>query len=387
MTSLLVAGRVLGLMIWTTVVAAGLFGSSFGSLNVAPSAVFVGFWVMVPVLCMVLGDVWRVLSPFETVASVCALGGARGRPGAGVARRAPSWSPVVAVAGVAGFVWVELVHPDRSSPRLLGGLVLGYSVLTVIGIVRYGRAWLEQGDGFTVLFGTLASVGMLSWDPQRGRLGIRPPGSGSSGVPWTSSRIGVLVVVIGSILFDGFTATTTWERIVDGRRGWDAVPLTTLGLVWAIVAVVVVYGVAVRISARGRSTTGAGTVDDRALGEVIGAAAPVLAPLTAGLVAAHGVAIVVIDGQTLIARASDPLGRGWDLFGTASRLIDYRIVSASTIAWLAVVMVSAGGVIAVTVGHDRFLHGVGRSGVARAFGPLLVALAATVIAGMLVVLE
>jgi len=53
--------------------------------------------------------------------------------------------------------------------------------------------------------------------------------------------------------------------------------------------------------------------------------------------------------------ASDPLGEGWNVFGTAAWTIDYGFLGAQTFWYLQVGFVIAGHVAALVLAHDRAL--------------------------------
>jgi hypothetical protein len=53
--------------------------------------------------------------------------------------------------------------------------------------------------------------------------------------------------------------------------------------------------------------------------------------------------------------ASDPLGQGWDLFGTADDAIDYSVISQNATWYAQVGAVVLGHVAALTLAHDRAL--------------------------------
>src|SRR5690606_9122399 len=70
---------------------------------------------------------------------------------------------------------------------------------------------------------------------------------------------------------------------------------------------------------------------------------------TAGAFLAHGLTRLLVEGQVALALASDPFGRGWDLFGTAARSIDHSPFSPGAVgtAQLAVTIGGAAwGVVA-----------------------------------------
>ena len=53
--------------------------------------------------------------------------------------------------------------------------------------------------------------------------------------------------------------------------------------------------------------------------------------------------------QTVLALLSDPWGQGWDLFGTADRVVDYGALSAATLDWIQIGLIAVGAVVAVAV--------------------------------------
>ena len=52
-----------------------------------------------------------------------------------------------------------------------------------------------------------------------------------------------------------------------------------------------------------------------------------LVPIALVYVAAHYLTFLLLEGQGIAYLLSDPLGRGWDLFGTASSAVDYGLIS------------------------------------------------------------
>ena len=72
-------------------------------------------------------------------------------------------------------------------------------------------------------------------------------------------------------------------------------------------------------------------------------------------VAAHYLTFLLFEGQATFYLASDPFGRGWDLFGTADRAIDYTYLSQNGAWYLQVAVVVIGHVCALILAHDRAL--------------------------------
>lgn len=76
-----------GVFVFAVAVYAGLVGTDSRRDNLAPIAVYVGFWVGIPFLSLLFGDVFRLLSPWR------AIGRATGWLASLVARR-QSRSPI-----------------------------------------------------------------------------------------------------------------------------------------------------------------------------------------------------------------------------------------------------------------------------------------------------
>jgi hypothetical protein len=60
-----------------------------------------------------------------------------------------------------------------------------------------------------------------------------------------------------------------------------------------------------------------------------------------------------VQGQYAIPLLSDPLGRGWDLFGTADVVPDLTVVSPNTTWYIQVVALVTGHVAGLAIAHDR----------------------------------
>jgi hypothetical protein len=76
-----------------------------------------------------------------------------------------------------------------------------------------------------------------------------------------------------------------------------------------------------------------------------------LVPIAAAYHLAHYFMYLLIQGQLMIRFASDPLGFGWNLFGTARYRPDIGIVGARFAWYTAVIAIVLGHIIAVYVAH------------------------------------
>jgi hypothetical protein len=83
---------------------------------------------------------------------------------------------------------------------------------------------------------------------------------------------------------------------------------------------------------------------------------PTLLPIAFAYHVAHYLSYLLIGGQIVIPLASDPLGRGWDLLGTANYTIAMDVVGARFAWYTSVVVIVAGHVLAMYIAHRLALE-------------------------------
>jgi hypothetical protein len=340
--------RVLGLGLLVVVIVSGLVGAERSpdfpvATNIAPVAFYIVLWQYGQAVSAVFGNVWSVLSPYETLGLLGERFGVVRRPAASPAPPASTWPAFV---GIGGFLWLELAWHDNTDIRLLGVVILGYSVWVMANVVRSGRGWLQRGEGFTVLFGLLAAMAPF-FRGDDGRLRVRWPLTGLALVRVPTSTSLLILTVLGATSFDGYTRTEHWDGIVGDATGWTATAWATAGLAVFVVLAIALFLGACALSGR---LTG-----DRAV-DVLDDHAPSLIPITLGYTVAHYFSNAVFEGQGFWRALSDPAGQGWDLFGSADHRIDYLVVSTRLIAWVQVGAIVVGHVLAVLASHDRALE-------------------------------
>jgi hypothetical protein len=348
----------IGVAIFAVVVYSAFAGTTVPTANLAPTAIYVIFWVGIPVASVLFGDVFALFSPWRAAYLAIAAAARRISPAFGAAplkypERLGRWP---AVAGIVGFAWLELIYVDRDIPSTLGALALAYAFVQLVGMSLYGeRTWSERADAFGVWFGL---CGRISVFEGRGReLHLRPPLSGLPRLDALPGTVALLCALIGATTFDGASNGSLWietephVQSVFSSLGFGATPAQelafTVGLLFAIGFVAAIFTLGIR---------GMRTVDPRRQpGELARQFVHTLVPIAFAYTLAHYFSLLAYQGQALGYLISDPLGNGSNLFGTANAQVSYTIVSASTIWYVQVAALVAGHVSGLVLAHDRAL--------------------------------
>jgi hypothetical protein len=261
----------------------------------------------------------------------------------GLFKLPPAVSVWPAVALLLAFAWIEIVWDGNAVPANIAWLALGYSLLTWTGMFVFGReAWLKSGEVFTVYFGFIARLAPIKWKANN-ELHLRPPAAGLLDPrPLSWSEAFFVIVMLAIVTFDGLRETPLWA-VSDAH--WTATATAgLLAMPW--VFALVILGVCALMA----WVTGAAASD---LARVF---VPTLLPIALAYHVAHYLSYLLVAGQVVIALASDPLGRGWDLFGTARYQIAVGIVGARFAWYTSVIVIVAGHVLAMYVAHRLALE-------------------------------
>jgi hypothetical protein len=344
-----VACGAVGVAFVALIVYAGLAGTQSPYANLAPTAVFVTFWVGVPVLSAFLGDVFSVLNPWRACARCIAwLAGRTGIDFGPPLRYPPRLGRWPAAIAIAGFAWLELVYAGRQHPATVAVLTAAYALVQLVGMTAYGvDVWTERADGFAVAFGLIGRLAPLF--RENGGLWRRPPLSGLAAVQPQPGTVALLCAMIGSTTFDGFANGPLWRDAAKpltrffGHLGLGATGAVeaayTLGLIFCVCVCAALYLLGIR---------GMGTVSAD-VGDLAQRFAHSLVPIAFGYILAHYFSLLVTQGQAIGPLLLDPLGRG------ARFSVDYKLVGTTAIWYVQVLALIGGHVSGLALAHDRAL--------------------------------
>ena len=349
-----ILAQVVSVALFVVVWLSAVFGDTDPFRNLAPTWIYVIFWLGLPALTVVFGNVWRGLSPWRAIADafvwVREAGGSGARALAEYPARLGRWPAAVALLA---FVAMELAYSDPASPRALAFAIALYSYVALFGMAAFGRdTWEASGEGFAVMYRYLSRIAPLHVED--GRIRVRWPLTGLVGPERVPGSVAFVAVMLGSVLFDGYSRTTTWQDLVARVEGPYIVDdptfgellvtlLNIVGLLTGVLLVALAYQAA---CAAARWTVNA----PRSLtGDFLFS----LVPIAFVYMVAHYFTLFVLQGQFAIPLLSDPLGRGWNLFGTAHVTPDLTVISPNTTWYVQVGALVAGHVAGLAVAHDR----------------------------------
>jgi hypothetical protein len=293
--------RVAGLAAWGWIMAQGIAGGS-SDAAVAGLFLWVYGWVGVAIASALLAPIWEWLDPFATLYDILAWIarriGVRGWTAGELPDGLRLWP---AVAGLAFFIWLELVAVAGN--ETLTVVVAGYTLLTLLLMAQFGRdRWRAQGETFTVWFRTLNRLAPMGFVHAEGDgdavddrvVRRRPFASGLLEARWPTPLIVLVALGTGSIIFDAVSQTVAFADLF----GSPALAARTLLLV-SFLGLIALAALAV-----------ARSVSPGAIGAG-------LLPIAVGYLVAHYLTYLLIEGQRIVIAVSDPLQTGEDLLGTA----------------------------------------------------------------------
>jgi hypothetical protein len=348
----------IGVFLLGLTVYAGLEGTQSTTANWAPIFIYVIFWLAFVPLSLLFGDVFRAFNPWRAI----------GRAVAWMARTVsrselpeplayPAWlGRWPAAVGIFGFAAMELVVSDGDKPQTLAIAALVYSAVTFIGMALYGvERWCDRGEAFSVYFNLFSRLSVFE---KRGReVGLRPPLAGLPQLSQLPGTVPMVMVMIGTVSFDGFTSKRAWNsRSPDISQFFQDPGITPehaleITFLLGMLAMVLFISGFYRLGILGARSVGGGFSAKRLSNEFV----HTLVPIAMAYVAAHYVTLLLYQGQAIVYLASDPLGDGSDIFGTAGTQVKYGLIGSDVEWYVKVAFIVCGHVAALILAHDRAL--------------------------------
>ena len=331
------ASALLGVLTLAFTIVAGLFGSQDFTNSISPTLFWILFLLGFTYLTLLAGNIWQFINPFRALLDWTErLTKTEFKPRF-VYPEKLGYFPALGFYVI--FIWLELLSNGWGVvPSNLSEVLLGYSVLTVIGALTFGKeAWFRYGDFFSVFFRLFGYIAPIQYAGKK--VYLRPPFVGL--LDETKLSIGLLLFVLfalSSTAFDGLQETAPYARV------FNVLSNETLILLLMPLVYLAIYGLfmwLMKVIAKPKQS-----VRELALKFSL-----TLLPIAVVYNVAHYFTLVLIQGQSVIRLASDPLGLGWNLFGTNDYVINANIINAATVWYFQVALIVIGHVAAVYLAH------------------------------------
>jgi hypothetical protein len=382
-----IALQVLGLAWWYGAIAVAI---AVGGITPLPAVLFwIGIWVGLPLTAILLGNPWPSLSPFRTtyglIERVARPAGAE-RLDLGL-RYPPGLGRWPAVLLLAAALYAELVLPGRQQAFSVGALMAGYTLLTLLGMICFGRAaWLRNAELFEGELAWLGRIGPIGrrvvdpavcegceegCDPSRcvdcpecstvaeageRRAELRPWIAGLTevrGGSWSDAAF--IVLLLAGVTYDGLQETAVWTVFAQAllppllEALGPSLPFTIVGILALVAtfgAFLVAFALAVLLTRQLGNEARA-----PALPTAAAMYASSLLPIAAGYLIAHYGTLVIQGVVWIPGLLADPLL-------TVEPQLTW--IPSAFVWYLSVGAIVGGHIAAIVLAHRIALRDAGR---------------------------
>jgi hypothetical protein len=387
-------------------ITAGFFGDENPFKNIAPTAIWVIWWVGFAYISGLLGNLWSVVNPWAASWQWLerAWQGITGSPLRPIFQYPERLGQLPGLLLFVWFVWAELIWTESDHPADLARVALVYSLLTWVGCLLFGRlAWLRNGEVFAIVLGYLARFSPTEIrvtdneicracdarncrDQHAGCVDCQACFEQASGAarewnlrPWAvglltaaplpAAATSLVLVMLASVTFDGLLSTPLWTDVSSWMiHSADVRPiivflqeitgdaLSAMGTIALVVFLVAFRFLYLAFCGLMALFTPAHNRQGVTLGQISGCFVLSLVPIALAYHLAHYLSYLAIVGQYIIPLASDPYGFGWNLFGTGLYFVDISVINARFVWITSVVAIVVGHIVAVWLSHVMALR-------------------------------
>ena len=288
----------------------------------------------VALLAIVLGNPWRILSPWRTI-----YRGLVWLEGRSLAVLGPyptvlgEWPAVVGFVVLIGIIENLTVIPR--SPRLTTVILAMYALVMIGGATLYGTVWLRRADPLGVfyrLFGRVAPINISRTDDGYA-VALRPPWRGCLDPVDSVPLVIFVIATVYTVSFDGFTNTQLFQTVLfDVRDALGTGPETSVLLYTVgLTGFVLTFGVGSWVVERLGAEMGRGWVTAARW------FAPTVLPIATAYEVAHNYPYVIRN-----------LGR---LVVISVQWVSPGIESVSPLGWLSLPIFWGSQVLLIVLGH------------------------------------
>jgi hypothetical protein len=350
--------RAAGLVLMIVCVVAGLFGTQNPYMNICMTMFWIWFVLGVPYAVAFAGNIYARYDPMRAIVEL-AEGPSRLLSVERV--RYPAWLgcyPASLFYGI--FVWLELF--GHLSPRGLATSLIAYGAVTVFGSYLFGqRVWLRRCEFFALTMRVIGSIALIEFC--RGACGrscnVHRPVKTFDHI----SQLFFVTCLLSSTTFDGLHATTPWVNsfwqgiypliptAIAGANEERFVIAVHLYNTWQYSSLLVLPFVYFGIFLGFCRVMKWMTRSNESSTSIAIAMTPSLVPIALAYHIAHYFTVFLSQGVQITREVSDPLGYGWNLFGTARFTLPAMMLDMGTVWHTQVGVIVIGHAVGLYVAH------------------------------------
>jgi hypothetical protein len=248
---------------------------------------------------------------------------------------------------------------------------LGWLVVMIVGAVVFGQRWIGAADPFEAYASTVAQLS--PWRRVSDTIRLVNPLAGVNAWRAPPGTVGVVAALLGSTAYDSFANTSWWIQTVQNSSVITAY-WASAGLLVMIAIVLVTFSLAA--GWMGRYGDPPASAYPRLM-------AGSLVPIVIGYAVAHYATLLVVEGQRTAITFSDPLGRGWNVFGSAEMGVNSAIFAHPTgIAVVQLAAILGGHVLGIITAHEKAVALLPANRALRGQWPMLVVMVGYTCSGL-----
>ena len=357
------------------------WGSQDALMNFSPTFIWIIWWIGCSISVVLFGNFWPFIDPWRNLYEFIGFLGNRLHlphvvQHTSANQRSKFFYPSflglwLGVIGLLTWCGLEIIYPIASMPRQVSLYIAAYSLWNWLGMWTFGiEEWCLKADAFSIYFRYLASwrdFFHLSNNQSQVFLASQDTHQGANKNNFNLSQIGFVIAMIASVLFDGLHASSAWLWFESALNRWGVLSHDVNGYSTGILGLLLIWLLFLTIYlVICQFTLWISFLFPKKQSDAVTVKAPnslnflstghvflkSLLPIAFAYLIAHNFSSLFIQGQNIIELISDPFGRMWNLFGTASFYPDITLIDAKVTWYVATFSIVMGHIVSVLMGHQ-----------------------------------
>ena len=313
-------GKIFGWVLLSLLIIPGLISDENANTSIAPLIIWVFFWIGVPVLGLLFGDVYAKFNPLDVYKT----------------SNSNPKSIYIATALFLGLTWFELVWNKPGNPTHIGVVFIILLLITFTNKFFLQKASIEV-DPLHLLHHLYSKLRLTVSKPV-----LKNMLENISNLSNLKGMEYFILLMIGTVTYDGLRGTTYWRNLFGASvldTGFSTLAFLSINLI-VILSYRFACWFAIKVSGEKKN-----------LNEISLLFGHTMLPIAFAYHVTHYLSLLLYESQSLIFRLNDPYGLGWNLFNVNEVSINY-FLSPVTLWTIQVFVTLAGHMLSVVLAHD-----------------------------------